>query len=734
MGIFPNMPELPPIRKTNKPRTKMTIFESFEQLSLTNQQKEAVEKIDKFLSSTAQIFLLKGYAGTGKTTILEGIAKYCRKTNRKPTLMAPTGRAARVITEKTGIEGNTIHRTIYSWEIIEEKGDKKEKERKHGDDLSYRFHFQIKNNDESGNNSSIYLVDEASMISNKFSADKYFIFGTGHLLNDLFTYFGNPKHHNRKIVFIGDPAQLPPVGSPNSPALIKEEIRKINQHFEIWEYELTEVLRQKSDSGILHNSNILRDSIKKKSFSNLTFDTSFNDISEINIPKLWESWNSSVKDKGLDETILITETNATAKELNDLIRNNLFPKKSELQVGDIVIINQNNTIYKLNNGEFAKVVEVGRVVSVNVRIRKKPKPVIVPLTFRDLKIEYYNYLSKRKEIIAVKIIENLLHSHIRDLSDDEKDALYIHYRIRTWNKNTYPETPDFALDIKDDIYFNSLRIKYGYAITCHKAQGGEWKNAIIRFEKERKHQANENYFRWVYTSITRSKENLLVINPPKIKLTDKTAIHPIEQISKKNIPIQYESIVSDVSSPFHNNPDYEFLIQKYIELNAKCNLHGIKIINVESKPQNYHDRYTFQEDELTTRIDFYFKKGGKFTRVNPVGNKNELSEKIIKLNDLPNSGTDRKIIPFTYKGEDSTKKRTYKIVDEAVKINNSIIVYITEEAWCLNIYIKTKADTSFFKIYHTKRGFISEIFPKSSLGAEDEILDNICITLQNMIT
>lgn len=711
----------------------MTIFDSFGQLSLTNQQREAVEKIDRFLRSSAQIFLLKGYAGTGKTTILEGIAKFCQQTNRKPSLMAPTGRAARVITEKTGIEGNTIHRTIYSWENIEEKGDKKEKEKKHGDDLSYRFHFQIKNNDEPRNDNSIFLVDEASMISNKFSADKYFIFGTGHLLNDLFTYFGNPKHHNRKIIFIGDPAQLPPVGSPNSPALLQDELRKINPLFEVWEYELTEVLRQKSDSGILFNSSILRDSIKEKEFNNLNFNTSFDDISEIDIPKLWNSWNLSVKEKGIDETILITETNSTAKELNDLIRNNLFPEKAELQVGDIVVINQNNTIYKLNNGEFAKIVEVGRAVTVNVRIRKNPELIIVPLTFRDLKIEYYNYLAKRKEIIPVKIIENLLHSHMRDLSDEEKDALYIHYRIRTWNKNTFPETPDFALNIKDDIYFNSLRIKYGYAITCHKAQGGEWKNAIVRFEKERKHQTNESYFRWVYTAITRSKDNLSVINPPKIKLTDKATIHPIEQISKQNIPIKYESSNSDKLSPFHNNAEYEFLIEKYVELEAKCALQGIKIINVESKPQNYHDRYTFQEGELTAKIDFYFKKGGKFTRVNPVGNKNELSDKIPKINDLPNSGRERKIIPFIYEGEDSTKKRTFDIVEEVAKLNESTIVYIKEEPWCLNIYLNTNADTSFFKIYHTKRGFISEIFPKSSLGIEDETLDKICVTLQNMI-
>jgi len=712
----------------------MTILESFGQLSLTQQQKEAVEKIERFLSSSAQIFLLKGYAGTGKTTILEGIAKYCQKTNRRPNLMAPTGRAARVITERTGIEGNTIHRTIYSWENIEEKGKKEEKEKKHGDDLSYRFHFQIKNNAEIGNDNSVFLVDEASMISNKFSADKYFIFGTGHLLNDLFSFFGNPHHHNRKVIFIGDPAQLPPVGSPNSPALIAEEIRTINPNFEVWEYELTEVLRQKLGSGILNNSNKLRDAIKQKSFNNLNFDTKYQDISEIDIPSLWGKWNSCVMKNGRDETILITETNSTAKELNNLIRNNLFSENSKIQVGDIVIINQNNTIYKLNNGEFAKVIEVGRAVTVNVRIKKNPKPIFVPLTFRDLKVEYYNYLFKRNEIIDVKIIENLLNSHMRDLSDDEKDALYIHYRIRTWNKETFPETPDFALNIKDDIYFNSLRIKYGYAITCHKAQGGEWKNAIVRFEKERNHQSNEKYFRWIYTAITRSKENLLVINPPKIKLTDKATIHPIEKILPQDIPIKYESENLIISSPYHNNQEYEFLIKKFGELKSKCGSHEIQIVNVESKPQNYHDRYTFRKGDLSTRIDFYFKKGGKFTRSNPVGAKNELTTEVLELNESSNSVAEKEIIPFVYEGEDDIKRRTYEIVLEAISKNDSKILFISEEDWCLNIYVKTKEKTSYFKVYHTKKGFISEIFPKSSLGVEDEILDRICITLQNMIT
>lgn len=711
---------------------EMTILESFGQLRLTEQQKEAVEKIEAFLSSSAHIFILKGYAGTGKTTVLEGIVRYCQRINRNALLMAPTGRAARVITDKTGIEGETIHRTIYSWDDIEEKGTKKDKH--DTDDLSYKFRFKIKNNDGIGNNNDAYLIDEASMISNRFNADKYFIFGTGYLLNDLLTYFGNPLHHNRKMIFVGDPAQLPPVGSPNSPALIKDELKKVNPDLKIMEYELTKVLRQKSGSGILINSTSIRNAIKQQSFSNLGFDLNFQDIFEIGIEELWKNWNTCVSNQGLEETILITETNSMASRLNDSIRDRLFTDKKILEANDILIINRNNTLYGLNNGEFVTVIRVGRSVSVKVRIKKVPEPIYIRLTFIDLEIEYNDYISKTKKRRNVKVIGNLLRSDQRDLTDQEKDALYIHYKLRLQKRGVFRQTPEFDKELNQDMYFNALRVKYGYAITCHKAQGGEWKNAIVHFEREARQQTNESYFRWVYTATTRAKENLFVINPPKITLTDRATIHPVEPLSEQKIPIRYETLEQDIVSPFHINTEYEFLKQKYLELNMKCSDRGIKIINVESKPKNYYDRYTFQKDGSTARVDFYFNKKGKFTKVNPVGNRNEFLAEILEMNNLPVIEEKRKIIPYNYEGTDTTKRAVFGIIKNVVEEQNSIIVYMTEEEWCINIYVMTNAKTSLLKVYHNKKGFISEIIPKSTLGTDDQLLNNICDALQSQIS
>ena len=148
------------------------------------------------------------------------------------------------------------------------------------------------------------------------------------------------------------------------------------------------------------------------------------------------------------------------------------------------------------------------------------------------------------------------------------------------------------------------------------------------------YQANETYFRWIYTAITRSKENLMVINPPSIKITDKATIHPIEEISPHTIPINYESENLIISSPYHNSQEFEFLIKKFSELKSKCDAHGIQITKVESRPKNYYDRYTFQKGILTTSIDFYFKKGGRFTRSNPTGTQNKLTTEILALNEL----------------------------------------------------------------------------------------------------
>lgn len=277
----------------------------FKKYHLTDNQEELIIKLNSFLfNSNSNFFLLKGYAGTGKTFIIKGLTEYLKEIGRNYILSAPTGKASKVIQEKTNSKAFTIHKTIYSNTDLKEYKLSEE-------DRTYKFYFELAVNENS--NDTIYIIDESSMVSNIYSEMEFIRFGSGFLLQDLMKYINlDQNDHNKKVIFIGDNAQLPPVGMNFSPAL---DIQYLIEHFgvQVEEFELTEVVRQQEDSGILKNASKLRKSLKSKIFNQLDIETTNQDVEHLEHSNFMNKYLEVNNHKINKDTMVIAYTNASVK-------------------------------------------------------------------------------------------------------------------------------------------------------------------------------------------------------------------------------------------------------------------------------------------------------------------------------------------------------------------------------------------------------------------------------------
>lgn len=468
---------------------------------LNDTQTEAIIEIINFLKSADNIFLLKGFAGTGKTTLLKVLSKYFSEQKIPFACMTPTGRAAKIITEKTGCPAHTIHKSIYSREDLREYRDKDTA----GNEW-VKYFYSLRHNADPGN--TLYMIDESSMISNLYANDGFLRFGSGFLLNDFLTYVG--QYNRRKIIFIGDPAQLPPVNMDTSPALDKNYLESLPFRLKISEFEMCEVVRQSQDSGILSLATTIRESIEQRKFSHLHITPNYRDILSLSNKKVSSQYLSLTTNLHDFSTIIIAHTNYAVLNYNHAVRESLWGIGQDLRSGDRVIVIQNNYSHEIEllNGEFGTIVKVEPdTESRKVGIWKNEKFLEIELNFRDvvIRFETENGLSQD---IRCKMLMNLLNSAMPNLTQEELQALYVEFKQR--NPDLKTNSAEFREAIEHDPYFNCLRIKYGYAVTCHKAQGGEWAEVFIDF-RTNYNRNTPYYYRWSYTALTRGRENEYII-------------------------------------------------------------------------------------------------------------------------------------------------------------------------------------------------------------------------------
>jgi len=450
---------------------------------LTKDQTYLADELDKFLFNSLDFLIVQGSAGTGKTFLLSKYAKYLYRKNINVVIFAPTGRAAKIIQEKSEFETKTIHSGIYSFYEKEINLDNDE----------IRIYFKLK---DSPWDNTIFIIDESSMISDVTMSDENLVFGSGKLLSDLIDYIKSGS--NNKIIFFGDEYQLPPINSNFSPALNREYLEK-NFNLKGEKIILNEIVRQKKESYILKNANVIKYCIDKRKFVNLKFEYN-NDF--IKTDNFFEEYNYS--EPGKD--IIITSTNERSLEYNQEIRKKLG-YKNVIEIGDI-LLNTKNIYYNeitVFNGEFFRVMDILNREKADAFIGKKEHMI---LEFYDLKLK--NIFSN--EIISFKVLINSLFSKTADIDINLKKALYSFCISDIYKKTELPI--EFIINqIGFHPYFNALHVKYGYAVTGHKAQGGEWERVFVDPYYYNSPKTKE-YFQWLYTSITRAKERVYIKDLP----------------------------------------------------------------------------------------------------------------------------------------------------------------------------------------------------------------------------
>ena len=450
--------------------------------SLTNDQTKALEMITGFLFSgiNDQIFLLTGYAGTGKSSLIGSLVRTMAEFRQKTVLLAPTGRAAKVFSGYAAQQSFTIHKKIYRQHKFAEGTPS----------------FSLA---ENMHKHTLFIVDEASMINNE--SPDFSLFGTGRLLDDLIGYVYSGE--GCRMMLIGDTAQLPPVKQEYSPALDKQILQSYSLQVE--DAMLTEIVRQAEKSGVLHNATALRNALRfneTTGYPKLKV-TGFTDVKRITGNELIDEIGDAYNRDGMEETIVISRSNKRVNAYNNGIRNSVLFREEEISAGDILMITKNN-YYWVENFEHLDFLANGEFVEVQ-RVRGEENMYgfrfcNVVLYHRDFDIEF-----------EAKINLDVLHTEVPGLTREQNDLLFTHvmedYADISQKRMRYKK-------VKANPHFNALQVKYGYAVTCHKAQGGEWKNVFLDLGYIQKSYMGENFYRWLYTSVTRSSQNLYLVNLP----------------------------------------------------------------------------------------------------------------------------------------------------------------------------------------------------------------------------
>lgn len=460
----------------------------------TQEQAHALEVFAEFLTDrdSHAVMILRGSAGTGKTTLSGAIVRTLKEIRQKVMLLAPTGRAAKVFSLNSGSPAYTIHRRIYrekSFSAVEGQ-------------------FNLNDNLYTD---TLFMVDEASMIANMGLGGMSF--GSGCLLDDLvhFVYQGR----NDRLLLIGDKAQLPPVGEEESPALHAAMLEGYG--LKVYECDLNEVLRQSEESGILYNATMIRQMITHDDITQLPkiHFAGYSDIKPMPGAELIEALADSYHHVGLDDTIVVTRSNKRANIFNQGIRNMVLDREEELSQGDILMIVKNNYYWMeeerksnnklrsneipafLANGDRAKVLKVRRRID------------LYGFRFATLLLQFPDY--DNYELEATVLLDTLT-SEAPALTHEQQEQLF--HQIEE-DYQDIPLKADRMKAIRQDQFFNALQVKFAYAVTCHKAQGGQWAHVYVDQGYMTDDMLNPDYIHWLYTAFTRATEMLYLVNWPE---------------------------------------------------------------------------------------------------------------------------------------------------------------------------------------------------------------------------
>ena len=462
----------------------------------TADQLHAVEVFARFMTDRDEraVMILRGSAGTGKTSLAGAIVRTILELRQKVSLLAPTGRAAKVFSLNANQPAATIHRAIYREKAFT------------GLDGKFNLNVNLFHD-------RLFMVDEASMIS---LSSNNSTFGSGCLLDDLIQYVYNDR--NCRMLLVGDKAQLPPVGEEESPALRSDVLRAYG--LTVYECDLNEVLRQSQDSGILYNATVIRQMITHDEVTQLP-KIRFNGFADISIvpgDELIERLASSYSEVGIDETMVITRSNKRANVFNQGIRNMVLGREEELTTGDMLMVVKNkykNALSPLPS-EHGKEKQPALTFIANgdraVVRRVRNLREFYGFRFADVSLEFPDYDNAEEDMT---VILDALMTEAPALTQEQNEQLFQHVLE---DYEDIPLKADRMKKVREDEYYNALQVKFGYAITCHKAQGGQWAHIYLDQGYMTDEMLTPDYIHWLYTAFTRATEHLYLVNWPKTQV------------------------------------------------------------------------------------------------------------------------------------------------------------------------------------------------------------------------
>lgn len=470
------------------------IFQIIQQFELqpTTEQKHVLTQFAHFMmdEDPRVVMIFCGSAGTGKTSLASAIARTMVKLEQKVMLLAPTGRAAKVFSVHSGQPAYTIHRQIYRQKSFDSDGGV----------------FNLNFNRYSD---TLFMVDESSMIANQGQMDSSF--GSGCLLDDLvqFVYSG----HSCRMILMGDAAQLPPIGEEQSPALSSDFMEGYG--LKVYECRLDNVLRQSEESGILYNATLIRTHIMRDELTQLPqihFNT-FADIEVVPGNELIETLNSSYLEVGVDETMVITRSNKRAHIYNQGIRQTILGSEEELSTGDMLMIVRNNYhwVQPPTNNEEQDTTSMTFLANGDRAMVQRVRNIreLYGFRFADVWLQFPDYNDYELE---ATIVLDSLHTEAPALSREQNERLFNEVLA---DYADIPRKQDRVKKLREDIFLNAVQVKYAYAITCHKAQGGQWAHVYVDQGYMTDEMLSPDYLHWLYTAFTRATEKLYLVNWPK---------------------------------------------------------------------------------------------------------------------------------------------------------------------------------------------------------------------------
>ena len=451
----------------------------------TAEQENAMRVFAMFMTShhSQPAMIMRGSAGTGKTSLAAAIVKTMVRLRQKVVLLAPTGRAAKVFSLQAGHSAFTIHRRIYRQKSL---------------DGAFGLNYNTQQD-------TLFIVDEASMITNTPSYGES-LFASGQLLDDLIHYVYGGQ--NCRLMLIGDKAQLPPVGADESPALMAGVLSQYG--LQVHECDLNEVLRQSQQSGILYNATVVRQMITHDAITQLPVVRfkGFADIVMVPGDELIEQLNSSYSEVGIDETMVVTRSNKRANIYNQGIRNTILGREEELTTGDMLMIVKNNYYWAQAAQDKEKLAFIANGDRARV-MRVRNNRELYGFHFADVWLQFPDYDNYE---LQTTIVRDSLLCEAPALTAEQNEQLF---QAVMDDYADIPLKADRMKRLKEDAYYNALQVKFAYAVTCHKAQGGQWAHVYVDQGYMTDDMLTPDYIHWLYTAFTRASEKLFLVNWPK---------------------------------------------------------------------------------------------------------------------------------------------------------------------------------------------------------------------------